>query len=408
MTELRSSGRLLDVGNTKITGLGIDEVFEGTWYNSLGYSSVLIQIITDQDSATDGLEVQARYSLTPTLIHTHAYTVTANASNGGSHFEDELTGDQYRIVYTNGGVATSSFTLVSTPARTSPGIHMHSLDHSFSGNHPAQLNRSVISGEQPDGIYGNVKISEHNGLYTHTEAHDDPETSIHLVNATGITDVLAIAVVKGGRVIQVNNGAQWSVGNKLKIEDGEDSEYDLLTIKAISTNDLTLDRVLDLGHDASTDVVGYTPDMAVDGSSTPVTFSYTPKNGDFVHVHSIHVTIGGDAEPGLEKFGSQAALTNGVHFRVANTTGRDDTYWIPFRSLNSMVLSGFSFSKIEKVGVAGVWFSTLALNLMEDSNSIISLTGPDQTLEVIIQDDNTVLNTSMEVKIALHKEYQSV
>lgn len=401
-TELKSSGRILDSVNTTVSNIGVDGVYTGTWTASTEFSSVLVQIITDQDSAEHGLEIQTRYSANPTAIHTHFYTVYA--SSAGVHFEEALSGDEYRIIYTNGSVATTIFSLTTTPGRTSAGIHMHPADHIFKENHPVQLGRSIIAGIRKDGTSANVLISDHNALYTHYSAHAKPDTSVHMVRLTGITDTLTVASVKGDNIITVSNGAQWAEGNKIKISDASNNEYDMLKIITIgvpTANDLTLDRQLDVGHDIGISVIGVAQNMAVDGNATPVTFSYTPYTGKAVHVHSIHVTIESSAEPSLGLFGGQSALTNGVHFRIKRTVGRDSTYWIPFRTMNSMVLSGFTFTPYPK---AGTWFSNLTIDLTADSNTVISIDeAAGESFEVIIQDNNNDGNIAMEVKLSIHE-----
>lgn len=222
-----------------------------------------------------------------------------------------------------------------------------------------------------------------------------------MTRTTGVTDTLASASAKNDQTITVTNGAQWSPGNKIKIVDSANIEYDILKIVSISTNDLTLDRQLDTAHSSGISVVGVTPSMIIDGSTTPVIYSYAPNTGKKIHIHSIHVTIESTVEPSLGLLGGQAAFSNGIHFRVKRTTSRDDTYWIPFRTMNSMVLSGWVYKKEPKT--VGTWYSNLLINLELDSNNIITLDDAlGESFEIIIQDNNG--NLAMEVKLSIHEE----
>ena len=245
-----------------------------------------------------------------------------------------------------------------------------------------------------------------NVLLTHYQAHTGPETSVHMTKETGITDTFAVATAKGDQTATVTNGAQWSVGNKVKIRNSlsENSEYDIVTIKVIATNVLTFDRPLDIGHGIGTDVIGVTQNMAVDGSSTPQTFFWKPEGTDEItHIHAIHIIFASATEPSLELFGANAALTYGAHFKIARASGRDDTYWIPIRSMNALLLSGFTYTKSAKVG-GGLWFAHLTINLVGDNNTIILLDGAkDEQFECTIRDLATT-NTSMEVKLSIHSE----
>ena len=249
---------------------------------------------------------------------------------------------------------------------------------------------------------GNVLDSVDGALSVHEVPHNEPEVSVHLVRETGVTDTLQATAAKGDRDILISNGALFTVGDKIKIIDGVNSEFDILTIKVITVNTLTLDRVLDAEQTAGREVRVVNQNMNVNGSVTPVEFSYKPRTGQEKYIGSVHIVIRTSTEPSLEKFGGIAALSYGVHFRVKNATGRDYTYWLPMRSNNSFVLSGFSYDFQPKVG-GGDYFTHLKLNLRDDSGSIILL---DDTQEFVcrIQDDLSIAAfDAMEVKISMYE-----
>lgn len=263
-----------------------------------------------------------------------------------------------------------------------------------------------------DVIYGSngsgpeaVKI--HDGaVFTHPDPHDAAEYSVHLTKATGITDTMSVASLKGDQTVTVGNGSQWAVGNKLKFDDITDdanSEYDLLTIKVISTNDLTFDRPLDAAHAINSTLTGVTQNLAVDGSSTPQTFSIEPRVGTKIHIHSINIIFTSATEPSLELYGGNAALTYGLHCKIVRTSGRDETYWIPIRSINALELSGFTYDKEPKV-LGGAFFAHLRLDLVKVVNSVMHLDSSlGESFQCTVRDDTTG-NSSMEIKVSRHVE----
>lgn len=403
ITELKVA-KVVDTENSTDTVLVGDDAFDGAWIDTLGATTVLIQILTDKDSAIDGLEIQTRYSSDPTRIHEHKFTVDANSTSGGSHFESALPGDQYRIVYTNGSVTQTIFSLSAVLSKYGSGIHMHPANFAFDDNHPVQSGRNIIAGKTPDGTYENAELSANNALLVHNDPHELPEISYHMTKVDGVTDTIAVQSAKGDKIITVGDGTKWAVNDKIKILDGDNTEYDIIKIISISGDDLTLDRALDDIHLVGEDVVGVDENMAVDGSVTNQTFEYTPRAGQNIHIHTLHITMRSSTEPALGRFGGIAALTNGVHLRIKNITGRDNTYWIPFRSNNAFRLSGFDYIKEAKVLTD--WYIHMSISLVDDTNSIIFLDGDDgQSFEAIVQDDLTGLD-NMEIKLGLHEEPQ--
>jgi len=402
-----SATRVYDPGNSTITTLpgdtgGEDHIYTGEWMDSMPGGSVLLIVNTDEDSAINGFTVEEiGIQSGMEVIHDHRFTVYANEEDGG-HYELQLTGFKYRVKYTNGVNAQGRFIIFANYNKYGTGIHMHPSDFQFRLNHPVQLGRSLMAGMKPDNTSGNAKLSQDESLYVHLDPHALPDISVHMISMNAVTDTLAVESVKGDQTVTVTDGSQWAGGNKIKLTNDTNPEYDILTVKGIDGDDLTLDRPLDAAHDIGTELERVDVNMAIDGSETPKVFEYKPQPKKTFHIHSLHISITSTGEPALYKFGGGAALTYGVHFKVVNAVGRDETYWIPFRTLNSMELSGFNYLKEDKVGQ--LWSASLNLNLIDDGNVIIRLNGNvDERFTCTIRDDNTD-NTTMEVKLSIHEE----
>ena len=131
------------------------DIFTGTSVDLTPYASGVVSILADQDSATDGLSIQ--YSSDDTnWDHAHTYTITANESRG-IEFGPEAR--YMRIVYTNGVTAQGTFRLQTLLSKLPNGPHVHAIEYTIDGTHPASLVRSIITGKKPNGDYINLEAT---------------------------------------------------------------------------------------------------------------------------------------------------------------------------------------------------------------------------------------------------------
>lgn len=106
----------IDPNNSSSSILNADFTFSGTSTNNLGYNSLLINLISDKDSAPNGLIVyyskdNANWTInfTDTYIYKTKYTKTLL-----------LTNNYYKIEYINGSSDQTSFNLVTSISLTNP------------------------------------------------------------------------------------------------------------------------------------------------------------------------------------------------------------------------------------------------------------------------------------------------
>ena len=146
--------RFVDSANSTTSNLNVDAFFPGAWVDTEDYSTAVIHILTDQDSAVNGVEVQCGTDgVNPS--HIHQYSAVANTPNG-MHIVATLTGGYYRVKYTNGGVQQTSFNLSSTLSKDSSSVHSHPVEFPFDGNHVVTIGRVVLAAKNPGGVYGNI------------------------------------------------------------------------------------------------------------------------------------------------------------------------------------------------------------------------------------------------------------
>lgn len=100
---------VVSIVNSTVANLGISAVFTGTSENVSQYAEIKILVSSDQSSATNGLSIQQSSNGTNWDI-VDTFSVTANVAQTIGVGVD---GSFYRIVYTNGAVATTSLRIQS-------------------------------------------------------------------------------------------------------------------------------------------------------------------------------------------------------------------------------------------------------------------------------------------------------
>lgn len=183
--------------NSTTDNLGIGGVFTGSgWQDTLDYGVVSINVSSDQDSAVDGLDIQ--WSNDGATIRDHDYfTVLANTAKTFTFGPAER---YYRVVYTNGGVATTDFHLTSLLRRVYVKPSSHRINDAIVGQDDAELVKAVSTGLAPDGTFKNVLVTNAGNQKISIEEF---ETDVSTVNAAfstnmdGLTGLNSSAVMYG-------------------------------------------------------------------------------------------------------------------------------------------------------------------------------------------------------------------
>ena len=251
-----------------------------------------------------------------------------------------------------------------------------------------------------DENFLNLK-TEDSILRIHETPHSSAEISLHLTKDSWISSTIAVQANKGSRTIELLDSTWFVTWDKIKIVDWVNSENDILKIINVVWNIITLDRSLDADQILGTIVKKVLLNMNVNGSITEQVFSYKPWTWQKKRITGINIIINTNWEPSTEKFGWITALTRWCHLKVKNVIGRDQTYFIPFRSNASFELSDFEYRKEQKVW----WWNYttfLKSDFFQKMRTIIPL-DDTQELQLIIQDDLTTI-LSFELKISMYDE----
>lgn len=140
--------------NSTSTSLLADEVFEGDWQDTLDYNTITLGINSDQDSAEDGLCV-CWSADGITINDTDNFTILANKPKV---FTFSPARRYFKTYYTNGSADQTTFNIQAQVKRGGFKPSSHRIKESIVADDDATLQKSVLTGEDPFGVFKNVPL----------------------------------------------------------------------------------------------------------------------------------------------------------------------------------------------------------------------------------------------------------
>jgi hypothetical protein len=155
-------------------------------------------------------------------------------------------------------------------------------------------------------------------------------------------------------------------------------------VLSVVGNNLTLNQRFNMTFPAGTAVYRTSPDMVVDGSTTPIIFRTEAVPGQKFDLYKVRLAFRGTVDMDDAKFASLTALAKGVIFRTKQSDARYNNYFSA-RSNSEFQLRGLiSYNAKAPSGSYGMAFE---YSIREDQGVSIRLDGnKDQRFEIIIQD----------------------
>lgn len=168
------------------------DVFTGTAIDLTPYVSGIVAVFADQNSATEGLDIQ--YSTDGTNwdhAGAHSYTITANEARG---IEFGVEARYVRIMYTNGAVAQGAFRMQTLLSKKTVNLHVHAIEYVIDGSHPAPISRTILTAQRADTAYGNIGSTNGDNLKISLEelesgisSNSNTQLNVTLFGTTGIS-----------------------------------------------------------------------------------------------------------------------------------------------------------------------------------------------------------------------------
>jgi hypothetical protein len=165
----------IDAANSTATPLGSGGVFTGVFTSIEDYAAIVISVLADQASATDGFKIQFSSDGSTVL---REVLFTYNSTNVGRGYQLPAETKYVRVKYINGTVAQGSFQLQTKLSIAGLQVPEIALIASMSDETQAALVRSVTVGKNPNGTYVNLPA---------TGVVDNNTTTTNLAGGAGFT-----------------------------------------------------------------------------------------------------------------------------------------------------------------------------------------------------------------------------
>jgi len=208
-TDVNSIINTVDSSNSTTVALAGGANFTGSWVENKNYGSIQVGIKADQNSATDGVEIQFSNDGS-TVHHSHVYTYYTASGGIGYLFQPEFK--YYRIKFTNGAVAQTSFSLSTTPRSIALFPSQYRINTSITNETQALMTRAVITGETTSGggAFVNVKVNPSGALTV-----DSTLSAIDaaLAGQKTMANSLPVVIASNQSAVPASQSGTWNINN---------------------------------------------------------------------------------------------------------------------------------------------------------------------------------------------------
>ena len=245
--------------------------------------------------------------------------------------------------------------------------------------------------------YGQMLTVESNGgLAVNIQDQTSPPVDLFFTQPIGVPTALTNAVAINDTSFDVDSVASISVGNYLGVFSGtsEEGRFYFAEVLGVAGTTITVDTPLDFAYDAGDPVISRTREMNINGAVTSQTFSVT--NGTTSSVITIDITrimfsmiLSTSGDDG--KFGNITSLTKGLVFRRTNGDIRN-----LFNIKDNGELRALCFDLVYPLRSGGGGDFGMGARYTfagQDKHGVALRLMPGDSLDIIIQDDLTGLNS---------------
>jgi hypothetical protein len=156
------AANVISSSNSSTTPLSANAIFTGTSEDIISYSEARVTIYSDVPSATEGLSIQQSTDNTNWII-SDTYSIAAAT---GKTFAVPRQARYFRIVYTNGGAAQSTFILQVTYKRIGGSLSSQKASDNYSNETDLEQEQSFLMNYNPNtGTWYRVRGDSTDGLY---------------------------------------------------------------------------------------------------------------------------------------------------------------------------------------------------------------------------------------------------
>jgi hypothetical protein len=207
--DVKTIEGVIDANNTTDIPLGIGGTFIGAWTDLKDYNSINLGVFSDVASATDGLRIEYSYDGI-TVHHFHLWTFLGGANGVGYQLSTEFR--YFRINYTNGAVAQTTFKLMSNLKPTALFPSSYRANQTFTAQSQVILTKGIIVGETTGGggSYVSVKVNPSGALTV--------ESSLSSIDAAVLgqetmANSVPIVIASDQSAIPAAQSGTWNINN---------------------------------------------------------------------------------------------------------------------------------------------------------------------------------------------------
>jgi len=142
--------------NSTSDNLAGDAIFPGAWEDTIDFGTIIVGVKTDKDSAVDGLKIE----WSSDGITAHDSDSFSILQDRGKVFTFQPARRYFKVSYTNGSSPTTSLNIETTLRRYHIKPSSHRIQDNIVAEDDAELGKSVITGQDPKGIFQNVQVSD--------------------------------------------------------------------------------------------------------------------------------------------------------------------------------------------------------------------------------------------------------
>ncbi len=230
--DVASITGILDVNNSSTALLGSDAVFTGLATDITNIASVVVNLFTDQASATDGFSLQFSSDGT-NWDEQFNHPIAANQAETFVHTPDAQF---LRIVYTNGAVAQGAFRLQTCLRFVGVAPISFRIGQQLTNDALSVVTRAVLSAKKPDLSYINIDATAGGNLKVSIEEVD---VGADLAKETTLSDIATDVSTLAGTV----SGSEQQVDIVASLPAGTNNIGDVDIASALPTGTNTIGAV---------------------------------------------------------------------------------------------------------------------------------------------------------------------
>lgn len=207
----------VDEGNSTETPLGGSGVFVGESVDTLGYAGILVAIQSDKASSILGLAFQFSHNGTDWL-----WSKAVSFAPGSRYYYLSPIARYFRISFTNGGTAQTTFHIATILKQASPNEAQYYVDESLNAGDLAPVRLAVLKGYRSStNNFQNLQLTNNNNLKASVEelnTNISVNTGKQLKVSQHTADGVEGALLQGTSIVAGRTGIDPLTGNVAVVE----------------------------------------------------------------------------------------------------------------------------------------------------------------------------------------------